>query len=426
VNPTGPGSAEGGAAAPPEALFARALALHQRGELAQAGNLYRQVLRAQPQHGDALHLLGVVAAQTGNPQGGAELMGRALALDPDNPAILANRGNALEDLGRVEEALAAFERAHALAPHQDFLLGMVLRVRRHLCLWQGWEEGAQALREALQAGQKAAMPFEVMSWLDEPPLHLRSSRVYVQDRFPPDTALGPLRPRAPGGRLHIGYFSSDFFDHATLHLLLEVLEQHDRSRFELTAFSYGPSRADPWRARAAAAVDRFVDLNGKSDREAAALARQLGVDIAVDLKGHTNNARPGIFAFRAAPLQVAFLGHPGTLGQALMDYAIADRTVVPDEALAHWAEKLLRLPGCYQPNMGTREIEAHPPPRAHWGLPDGAFVYASFNAHYKITPAQWAGWMRILQRAPASVLWVLAPPAAVRRELAAAAAAAGV
>ena len=421
MNPTGPALAD-----PAAAPFARALALHQRGELAQAGALYRQVLRAEPQHADALHLLGVVAAQVGNPQAAAELMGRALALDPDNPAVLANRGNALEDLGRVEEALAAFERAHALAPRQDFLLGMLLRTRQHLCRWEGWDAATQALRESLRAGHKAAMPFEVLSLLDEPALHLRCSRTYVRDRCAPDTALGPLPRRAPGARIHVAYFSSDFFDHATLHLLLEVLEQHDRSRFELTAFSYGPSRPDAWRARAAAAVDRLVDLNGMSDREAAALARRMGVDIAVDLKGHTNNARAGIFAFRAAPLQLAFLGYPGTLGQPVIDYAIADRTVVPDEALAHWAEKLVRLPGCYQPNMGTREVDATPPPRAHWGLPEGAFVYASFNAHYKITPTQWACWMRILGRVPGSVLWVLAPPAAARRALAAAAAAAAV
>ncbi len=406
--------------APAAALFARGLALHQRGELAQAGALYRQVLQAEPRHVDALHLLGVVAAQTGNPLAAAELMGRALELDPDHPAILANRGNALEDLHRLEEALQAFRRAYALAPDQDYLLGMVLRVQQHLSLWDGWCEGLQALRRALHSGGKAAMPFEVLSMVDDPELHRRCSQIYTQDRFPPDESLGPIAPRlprAPSQRIHVGYFSSDFFSHATLHLMLEMLEQHDRSRFELTAFSFGPARADEWRARAAGAVDRFIDVHARTDREIAAMARQLRVDIGVDLKGHTNNARAGIFSFRTAPLQVNFLGYPGTPGSPLIDYHIADHVIIPDASLEHYVEKIVRLPGCYQPNLARREPCKRRTGRADHGLPAQGFVFASFNANYKISPEVYDGWMRILQRVPGSVLWLLVAHDSAERHL---------
>jgi predicted O-linked N-acetylglucosamine transferase (SPINDLY family) len=410
VNPTGPARAEAAAATPAAALFAQGLALHQRGELAQAGALYRQVLQVEPRHVDALHLLGVVAAQTGNPLAAAELMGRALELDPHHPAILANRGNALEDLQRLEEALQAFRRAYALAPDQDYLLGMVLRVQQHLSLWEGWDEGLQALRQALLSGRKAAMPFEVLSMVDDPVLHRRCSQIYTQDRFPPDDTLGPLAPRRSRGssdRIHVAYFSSDFFSHATLHLMLEMLERHDRGRFELTAFSFGPARADDWRARAAGAVDRFIDVHERTDREIATMARQLRVDIGIDLKGHTNNARAGIFSFRTAPLQVNFLGYPGTPGSPLIDYHIADHVIIPDASLENYDEKIVRLPGCYQPNLARREPSDRRTDRAGHGLPAQGFVFASFNANYKINPEVYDRWMRVLQRVPGSVLWLL-------------------
>jgi predicted O-linked N-acetylglucosamine transferase (SPINDLY family) len=402
------------------ALFDRAVALHQQGELAQAGVLYRQVLQAEPLHAGALHLLGVVAAQTGRPQAAAELMRRALRLDPDNPALLANRGNALEDLQQLEEALAAFRRARGLAPGQDYLLGMELRVQQHLSLWDGLPERLHDLRLALQQGRRAAMPFDVLSLLDEPLLHRRCSEVYTKDRCPPDESLGPLPPRRPRpapDRIHLAYFSSDFFSHATLHLMLEMLEQHDRTRFELTAFSFGPAREDGWRARAAGAVDRFVDVDRLTDREVAALARQLQVDIGIDLKGHTNNARPGIFALRTAPVQVNFLGYPGTPGSTAIDYHIADHVIIPDASFGHYLEKIVRLPGCYQPNLARRLPAERRTGRADHGLPARGFVFASFNANYKIGPEVYAGWMRILQRVPGSVLWLLVGHEAAQRNL---------
>lgn len=411
-----------------DALFARGLALHQQGELGPARQAYAQCLRLQPEHAQALHLLGVTFAQTGDAARGAALMERALRLEPGDAAAWSNRGNALEDLRRHADALACYERAWALDAAIDYLPGHRLRSRLQVARWEGWDAAVADAAARVRQGARAAMPFDLLSIVDDPALHRRCAEVYARDRCSADGALGPLpspAARAPGRRIHVGYFSSDFYEHATLHLMLEMLERHDRSRFELTAFSFGPYRDDAWRQRLTHCVDRLVDVHTLSDREAAALARRLGVDIAVDLKGHTNSARAGIFGFRAAPLQLAFLGYPGSFGSPMMDYAIADRTVVPDSGLAHWTERVVRLPGCYQPNMARREV-APLPSRAAAGLPAGAFVYASFNASYKITPAVWAGWMRILRRVPGSVLWLLAAPGPAREALAAHAAAAGV
>ncbi len=415
-------------AAQAEALFARALELHQRGEVGPARQAYAQCLSLQPEHAQALHLLGVTFAQAGDAARGAALMERALRLEPGDAAAWSNRGNALEDLRRHADALACYERAWALGAAIDYLPGHRLRSRLQVARWDGWDAAVDDAAARVRQGSRAAMPFDLLSIVDDPALHRRCAEIYAQDRCPADGTLGPLPPpaaRAPGRRIHVGYFSSDFYEHATLHLMLEMLERHDRARFELTAFSFGTYRDDAWRQRLARSVDRVVDVHARSDREAAALARQLGVDIAVDLKGHTNSARAGIFGWRAAPLQAAFLGYPGSFGSPLMDYAIADRTVVPDSGLAHWTERVVRLPGCYQPNMARREV-APLPSRAAAGLPAGAFVYASFNASYKITPAVWAGWMRILRRVPGSVLWLLAAPGPAREALAAHAAGAGV
>ena len=157
-------------------------------------------------------------------------------------------------------------------------------------------------------------------------------------------------------RLRVGYFSADFHDHATAHLITEVLERHDRGRFEITAFSFGPDADDPWRRRVASAVDRFLDVRQAPDAAIAAQARALGIDLAVDLKGHTQHARSGIFAARAAPVQASWLGYPGTLGAPYVDYLIADPTLIPPEHGAYYDEKIAYLPHSYQPNDSTKAI----------------------------------------------------------------------
>jgi predicted O-linked N-acetylglucosamine transferase (SPINDLY family) len=235
--------------------------------------------------------------------------------------------------------------------------------------------------------------------------------------YPPDPLQGSFPRRTAGDRIRIGYFSADYSGHATMHLMAGLLELHDRERFEVTGFSFGPVVQDAVRARVESAFERFVEVGNRSDREVAALSRELSIDIAVDLKGYTSEARPGIFAHRAAPVQVGYLGYPGTLGAGYVDYLIADRMVVPEGSEGYYQEKLVYLPDSYQVNDAKRRIAETRYERQELGLPREGFVYCCFNNNYKIMPAMFGVWMRILGRVPGSVLWLLEDNAQAAKNL---------
>ena len=239
----------------------------------------------------------------------------------------------------------------------------------------------------------------------------------MQAQYPPRRSLPELRAHARHDKIRVGYYSADFHDHPTAYLIAELFERHDRTKFELTAFSFGPQRNDAMRRRLAAAFDRFIDVSGNDDTQVAALSRELAIDIAIDLKGYTHGSRPGIFAARAAPLQVGYLGYPGTMGASYIDYLIADRTLIPPESQRHYCEQIIYLPDSYQVNDGQRAIAERSLTREQAGLPPTGFVYCCFNNNYKITRAAFDGWMRILERVDGSVLWLLEGSAAAAGNL---------
>jgi predicted O-linked N-acetylglucosamine transferase (SPINDLY family) len=207
-------------------------------------------------------------------------------------------------------------------------------------------------------------------------------------------------------KIKIGYFSNDYFNHATAYLMAEFLELHNKDQFELFAFSLGPIMKDEMRMRLLGAFDQFIEVNHLSDREIAELSRQLEIDIAIDLKGFTQDSRVGIFAYRAATTQISYLGYPGTLGTSFMDYIIADKVVLPEESQKYYSEKVLYLPNCYQVNDSKRKISTKICSRAEVGLPEKSFVFCSFNNSYKITPKVFSIWMKILSQVQNSVLWL--------------------
>ena len=254
---------------------------------------------------------------------------------------------------------------------------------------------------------------------------LLCARKWVEHFAVPEQQVFAHHAAPRSGRLRIGYLSSDFHDHATAYLIAELIERHDRDRFEIHGYSYGADPGGAMRARLVSAFDRFTDIDALSHRAAAARIRADDIDILVDLKGHTHRARPKILAFRPAPVQVNYLGFPGTMGAPFIDYIVADDFIVPRDRQMLFAEKLAYLPDCYQPNDTRRDIAAAPG-RAACGLPAQGFVFCAFNNSFKITPTFFAIWMRLLQQVPGSVLWLLESNALVRRNLSAAAVAAGV
>ncbi|HEY0833504.1 MAG TPA: glycosyltransferase, partial [Azospirillum sp.] len=279
--------------------------------------------------------------------------------------------------------------------------------RRHLCRWDGLDALSARLARAVDEGAtRQAHPWIFLGEGAGPAAELACARRYTAWRT---RGVVPLPPVPVGGareRLRIGYLSADFHEHATAALIAELIERHDRARVEVVGYSYGPDDGGALRARLARGFDRFVDLGAEPHEAAARRIRADGVDILVDLKGHTQNARPEIAAFRPAPVQAHWLGYPGSMGADFIDYVIADAVTAPDALQPHFAERIVRLPGCYQPNDRTRAV-AETPSRAACGLPESGFVFCCFNSPYKIGPAVFAVWMRLLATVPGGVLWLL-------------------
>jgi predicted O-linked N-acetylglucosamine transferase (SPINDLY family) len=336
-----------------------------------------------------------------------ESFNHALQLDPNYAEGYSNRGTLLHELQQYPAALENFNHTLRLGAKTKYLAGMRLHMRRFLCDWDGIEAECRDLAARAERSEAAAHPFVFLATSDSPALQHKAAAIYARDKTPPHAAPAVLPRHPPHDRIRIGYFSADFHNHATTYLMAELLEQHDRSRFEIFGFSFGPNIADEMRARVSAAMDRFHDVRELSDRAIAELSRSLELDIAVDLKGFTKDSRPGIFAHRAAPLQVSYLGYPGTMGAAYMDYLIADPTLIPESAQPHYSESILYLPDSYQANDTRRPISSAPTTRAAEGLPEHAFVFCCFNVNWKIAPATFDLWTRILAEVEGSVLWLL-------------------
>ena len=489
-------------------LFQSGLALHHRGQLTQAQEIYQQVLTLQPRHSEALHLLGVIAAHARNNVQALDLIGRSIEINPNNAIALANLGKVLKALGQHEAAIESydkagalkpdyahvffdrgmalyelkqyqaaidsydkaiairpdiaetyinrglalaewkhpeaaiasydkaialnpniaeayfnrglalkelklylaaidsFERAFAIRPGYDFLYGERLSTKIAICDWHDAEDEIAELISRIQRNEKATPPFAVLALSPSLPLQRKAAEIWVNEKSPANPKLGLIPKRPKRQKIRLGYFSADFHNHATAYLMAELFECHDKDQFELFAFSFGPDVTDEMRHRLVAAFDRFMDVRDQPDQEVAALSRSLEIDIAIDLKGFTRDGRIGIFSYRAAPVQVNYLGYPGTLGAPYMDYLIADRNLIPEASQQHYCEKIAYLPNSYQVNDTRRTIADKVFSREELGLPESGFVFCCFNNNFKITPDTFDGWMRILNRVHGSVLWL--------------------
>jgi predicted O-linked N-acetylglucosamine transferase (SPINDLY family) len=351
---------------------------------------------------------------------------RALAINGKLAAAYRNRAAILLEMQRQAAAIADLDQALALDARSPNAFSARLHAQMAIADWRGLEARLALLATRVERDRIVENPFYVLTLVDSGGLQRRAAETWAREEFAEQVGLGPIVGRAAGGRIRVGYFSADFRDHATMHLMAGLLELHDRERFEVTGFSFGPVVQDAVRARVESAFERFVEVGHRSDREVAGLSRELSIDIAVDLKGYTSDARPGIFAHRAAPVQVGYLGYPGTLGAGYVDYLIADRMVVPEGSEGYYREQLVYLPDSYQVNDAKRRIGARRYERGELGLPRAGFVYCCFNNNYKIMPATFGSWMRILGRVPGSVLWLLEDNAQAAQNLRAAAAGHGV
>jgi predicted O-linked N-acetylglucosamine transferase (SPINDLY family) len=332
---------------------------------------------------------------------------KALGLKPDYAEGWSNKGSALYELKRFDEAIAHFDKALGLKPDIDWAYGYLLHFKMKICSWSGIENSINNISKRVMADEKVAHPFLLLALNDDAFLHKKSSEVYLQNRYPQDLALGPMTKFYKKEKIRIGYFSADFRNHPISLLTAELFELHDKSRFEIIAFSFCADDKSPIRLRLSQAFNQFIDVSDMSDLEIAKLSRNLQIDIAIDMGGYTADSRTGVFAYRAAPIQVSYLGYLGTMGAEYIDYILADKIIVPEDLQKFYTEKIAYLTS-YQANDRKRTISNKAFTRQELGLPDKGFVFCCFNNNYKILPSIFDSWMRILKTVEDSVLFLYA------------------
>ncbi len=400
-----------------EAYYNLGISLHDLSRFGEAIACYDRALALHPGLAEAHNNRGLSLQELGHHEEALGCYDRAVALDSGYAEAHANRGAVLELLYRPDEALAAFATAMSLDKGMPYLQGQWLHAKMLLCDWQGLDEALDQVAQAVRRGEPATNPFPALSFrLDAEEQALCAAR-FVGEKYPPHARPLWHGERARHDRIRVAYVSSDFRNHAVSYLLAGVLERHDRSRFEIHALSTGAYVADAMHERIKRACEHFVDLRGRSDEECALTARRLEVDICVDLNGYTLGGRPGMFARRPAPIQVNYLGYPGSMAVEYIDYILADRIVIPEEQRRHYKEHVVYLPHCFQANDDSKAISDSCPSRADLGLPERGFVFCSFNNTYKLTPDLFEIWMRLLRAVDGSVLWLAETNAAASRNL---------
>ena len=373
----------------------------------EAVESYQRALKLRPNYPDALYNCGCALSALGKFSEALQYFNQAQGRRPDHAETQFSRADALNALKRHGDAIAGYEKAIALRPDHPYAYSGLAEAALSICDWGRTTELVPRL-ETLVAERKAIVnPFTLIRFSDQPALHLQCARSFIADKVGALPAPLWTGERWSHERIRLAYLSADYHQHATAYLITELIERHDRDCFEIIGISFGRDDGSDIRQRVIAAFDRVHATRSNSDREIAQLLREYEIDIAVDLKGYTQESRPDILSYRPAPIQVSYLGYPGTMGADFIDYIIADPAVLPLDRQPFYAEQIVQLPDCYQVNDRQRIIAAHTPSRREAGLPDEGFVFCCFNNNYKITAPVFDIWMRLLQGLPGSVLWLL-------------------
>ena len=427
------------------AYFNLGTAYQELDQIDEAINSYRQAINLNPEFADAYLNLGIIFEDSGKLDEALKNLQKANEIDPDSPSTCFNLGLILRDTGQLDEAIKNFERvielnpdsgesysylgelffednkhnkaikffekAFSINPDIDYLFGNLIYTKMQLCQWDDFDEDVKILTSKINNYEKVISPFSLMAVADDSQAQLKASQIYANSNFPKNSfslTSSPLKHYTNHEKIRIGYFSTDFHNHPGMHLMAELFELHDREKFEIFAFSFGPNKQDKWRKRVEKSFDKFLDVRLKTDQEIVILAREMEIDIAINRGGYTKGCRPNIFANICAPIQVNFLGFPGTTGDEYIDYIIADQTLVPSENRKYFSEKIVYMPDTYQVNMSKRDISNKSLSRQNLGLPEEGFIFCCFNNTYKITPQTFNSWMRILKAVKGSVLWLYA------------------
>lgn len=376
--------------------------LKRPGDAAEA---YMCAVKHQPDYSEAWTGLGLALHQSKHYSQAVDAYKKSLALKPDNHDVWNGLGITYKKMKMLEPAIECFARAVTIKPDFSDALGSLVQNKLHACDWRQIDEVFSAVETSIRQGGKL-VPFNILATPLSAQVQKQCAEQYTAHNFPQMNALTGTHTRYKHPKIRIGYFSADLHNHATAYLMADLFERHDRSRFEIIGFSFGSESRDEMALRVRQAFDAFYDVGNMSDKEIAQLAKAKEIDIAVDLKGYTRGARPGIFAYMPAPVQVSYLGYPGTLGAPYIHYLIADRVLIPNEERIHYSEKIAYMPDTYQVNAKRKVLATDATTRSDHGIPEHAFVFCCFNNNYKITPDVFDIWLRLLHEVEHAVLWL--------------------
>jgi predicted O-linked N-acetylglucosamine transferase (SPINDLY family) len=368
---------------------------------------FQDALKNNPEYYEAHYNVGSIFMLLNNINGAITSYNNALDINPNYVDALYNRANVFLKLGKYQNAIKDFDNAMSVDPQYPDLLASYTGAKMQLCDWENYNTNKESLKDGVLVNNVICSPFRLLSLFDSPELHLHAACSFANSEMPFDNSLGKIGFPLKNNKIKIGYFSADFHNHATSYLMAEIFELHDNKNFEIYAFSFGPNYNDEMRERIIKACHKFIDVANKSDYEIALLSRDLKINIAIDLKGFTGGQRCGIFAKRCAPIQINYLGYPGTLGSDVYDYIIADKIIIPTDQQINYIEKIIYLPNCYQPNDSKRIISNIKTTKSDHNIPLDSFVFCSFNNTYKILPEIFIVWLKILKAKSNSVLWLI-------------------
>ena len=353
------------------------------------------------------HNIGSIYCDLGKYEEGIEFYDKAIQIKPDIAAYFVSKAYALEHFKQIDKAILSYDNALKINNEYKYLFSERFYTKNSICDWSNFENEANWIESQLKVGKKISIPMVTSVLIDDPLAQKKSSTIYADDLYPINNILGPIKKYPKSEKIKIGYFSADFTDHPVAFLVVGLFEMHDKSKFELFAFSTHPESKSKSkiRERIENSFDVFIDVSNMENKAIACLAREKKIDIAIDLGGFTQNTRSSVFAMKAAPIQINFLGYPGTMGSSYIDYNIADKCVIPDELQKYYSEKIIYLPKCYQPKEGKLIPGKKLFSRSSEGLPSSGFIFCCFNNSWKITPRIFKLWIQLLFSVEGSVLW---------------------
>ena len=390
-----------------ESHYSLGIIFQELGQFESAIKCYEKVLVIKPNYAEAYNNLGNAFNALLQKDDAIKFYEKAISIKPDYSFAYANLASTLKDLKRPEEALVIYESEIIQNSDLDFILSELLDTRMHLCIWDDLPNKLNELRKKINNSEIVLNPFLLLTMIDDPELQRKQAEIYAMDLSSINNKLPRVNYYSKHKKIRIGYFSSDFREHPVGLLTSELYELHDREHFEIYAFSLWAGANDEVTLRIKAGVDNFYDVHMMSVKDIVLLSRSLEIDIAIDLGGYTAHSRLDIFAMFAAPIQINYLGYPGTMGSNYYDYIIADKSLISEDSKSNFSENIIYLPNCYMPQDRSRKVSEKTLSRQEFNLPEDGFVFCCFNNSFKITPKEFDIWMRLLSKINGSVLWLL-------------------